>query len=213
MRHAPPLAIDPCAHHRSRGVLAHVLQHSTFSPKGDTLMKTFHWLAIGVVAPLTACGTEHSPPPQAPAGAVLPAPVTRAPTTSNAPSATSSQVSIDENIRTACGLSRAEAYFAYDSAKLQPRAEQVFEKLARCFISGPMKGQEMLLVGRADPRGGEEYNFVLGDHRAQSVARALRDLKVDDERIHTSSRGELDAKGTDEASWALDRRVNIRLYD
>jgi outer membrane protein OmpA-like peptidoglycan-associated protein len=71
----------------------------------------------------------------------------------------------------------------------------------------------MLLIGRADPRGGQEYNFVLGDQRAQSVAQALLSLDVDEAQIHTSSRGELDATGKTPTGWAEDRRVNIKLHN
>jgi peptidoglycan-associated lipoprotein len=66
-------------------------------------------------------------------------------------------------------------------------------------------------MGRADPRGETEYNFVLGESRASSVRTYLMGLGLDGSRISTTSRGKLDATGTDEAGWQLDRRVDVDL--
>ena len=51
----------------------------------------------------------------------------------------------------------------------------------------------------------------LGESRAESVRRYLHDLGVQAERLRATSRGEIDATGTDEGSWARDRRVDIDL--
>ena len=69
----------------------------------------------------------------------------------------------------------------------------------------------MMLVGHADPRGTFEYNFHLGERRAESVASFLNRKGVAQNRLDTTSRGKKDAVGTDEASWALDRRVDVLL--
>jgi peptidoglycan-associated lipoprotein len=69
----------------------------------------------------------------------------------------------------------------------------------------------MLLVGHADPRGDEEYNYVLGQRRADEVRRALGSLGLASERVSTSSRGEMDAAGTSEETWRGDRKVEVRL--
>ena len=49
----------------------------------------------------------------------------------------------------------------------------------------------------------------LGGSRSDSVKRYLIDLGVAESIIKASSRGEMDAVGTDEASFAADRRVDI----
>jgi peptidoglycan-associated lipoprotein len=69
----------------------------------------------------------------------------------------------------------------------------------------------MRLVGHADPRGGEEYNLVLGGSRADGVRTFLIDRGLAAGQVASTSRGEMDAKGRDESSWAEDRRVDIRL--
>jgi peptidoglycan-associated lipoprotein len=74
-----------------------------------------------------------------------------------------------------------------------------------------LTGRALNLVGRADPRGDSEYNMVLGSQRASAVSSALESLGLASAQISASSRGEMDAKGTDEATWADDRRVDVRL--
>jgi peptidoglycan-associated lipoprotein len=67
------------------------------------------------------------------------------------------------------------------------------------------------LVGRADPRGEAEYNMNLGATRANAVDHYLAQLGIDGSRLTTTSRGALDAQGHDEATYVLDRRVDLRL--
>jgi peptidoglycan-associated lipoprotein len=87
----------------------------------------------------------------------------------------------------------------------------VLQKLATCFKDGPLKGRSMLLVGHADPRGDDEYNLVLGGRRADGVRGMLMKYGLGKDRITTSSRGEMDASGTEPESWAKDRRVDVKL--
>ena len=113
--------------------------------------------------------------------------------------------------RRACGISDADAYFNYDSANVTPAAKAVLTKLAKCFADGPLKGRKMNLVGHADPRGEEEYNMVLGGRRADNVKSAIAAEGLSSAKIATTSRGKLDATGSDEESWAKDRRVDVVL--
>lgn len=124
-----------------------------------------------------------------------------------------SQLNISSEIKNACGISDSEAYFAFNSANVRPQDETVLRKLATCFASGPLKDRRMQLVGHADPRGDEEYNMVLGGRRAENVKLVIQRLGLGGDRIRTSSRGELDATGTDEASYLRDRRVDVMLAD
>ncbi|HEY3665993.1 MAG TPA: OmpA family protein [Polyangiaceae bacterium] len=120
-------------------------------------------------------------------------------------------VQIALEIRKACGISDQDAYFAFDSSKLEAGDKGVLQRVADCFESGPLAGRSMHLVGNADPRGTEEYNMVLGGARADTVKSFLHRDGLPDSRMATTSRGELDARGTDEASWAKDRRVDLKL--
>lgn len=68
-----------------------------------------------------------------------------------------------------------------------------------------------MLTGRADPRGTEEYNMSLGARRAHGVASYMEHHKVQGTQVNETSRGALDASGSDEPAWATDRRVDIAL--
>lgn len=122
-------------------------------------------------------------------------------------------VEVGPRIAEACGISASEAYFAYNSSRLSESAGSLISRLATCFTTGPLAGRTMSLVGHTDPRGEEEYNLVLGGRRADNVASALVGQGLPEAQTQTTSRGELEARGTDEASWAKDRRVEILLVD
>jgi outer membrane protein OmpA-like peptidoglycan-associated protein len=158
---------------------------------------------------LPACGSEATKPAAAPTAPVEAAVADPAPRTQAEGGAT--EVRIAEDIRKLCGISHSEAYFAFDSANLRREDRAVFEKLADCFTGGKLAGRRMLIIGRTDPRGDDEYNLVLGGRRAENVEGALVSLKMRRDQIRSSSRGEMDATGADEASWAADRRVDITL--
>ena len=123
------------------------------------------------------------------------------------------KVSIGPKILELCGISSDEANFDFDSAKLSPGAKKTLDALAECFLTGPGVGKNINLVGHADPRGTEDYNFALGQKRAGSVGKYLASKGLKGDRVESSSRGELDATGTDDSSWAEDRRVDILLAE
>ena len=173
-------------------------------------MKALQRLAL--LIPLAAC--SNPPPPVAPAPPPAPAPVAApAPPAAKAADPGPTEIYVADSIRKACGIADAEAHFAYDSAKLRAGDSPVIQKLAQCFSSGPLKGRSMSLVGHADPRGEAEYNLALGGHRADSVKSAMVSAQLDESKIITTSRGELDAAGTDEPGWQKDRRVDVQLVN
>jgi peptidoglycan-associated lipoprotein len=125
---------------------------------------------------------------------------------------TTSNIKIDDKIIKACGDMPA-APFAFDSAEVSPEASNVLDAVARCFITGPLKGRKLNLVGHADNRGETEYNLALGQRRAGSIQNFLANKGVENGKITTSSKGEFEATGSDEPGWAKDRRVDILLAD
>jgi peptidoglycan-associated lipoprotein len=122
---------------------------------------------------------------------------------------------VSDEIARACNIhidNPADApKFDFDSSDLSTQDRDVLNQVAKCAIEGPLKGMSLKLVGRADPRGEEEYNMVLGGSRAASVRMYLSRLGVDGSRLVTTSRGKLDANGTSEDGWRLDRRVDIEV--
>jgi len=168
------------------------------------------FIPLGSLILLAACGSDPKPVAQAPApppAAAEPAP----PPEKAGDVPTRSNINISEDIKKACGLTDSDAYFAFDSANVRPQDRAVLQKLAACFSTGPLKGRTMRLVGHADPRGDEEYNMVLGGRRADNVKNAIVDAGLASSKIATTSRGEMDATGTDEAGWEKDRRVDVML--
>ena len=125
---------------------------------------------------------------------------------------TSGSIHIDDKITKACG-DLPTAHFAFDSSEVSGDAAAALDALARCFVTGPLKGKGMKLIGHADPRGETEYNFGLGQKRAGSVADFLAKKGLEQPRMATSSKGELEATGTDEQGWARDRKVDILLAE
>lgn len=124
-------------------------------------------------------------------------------------------VHVSDELKKACAI-RWDAVerapkFAYDDDALMPEDRAILAQLARCVTTGPLKGKKLELTGRADPRGETEYNMILGEHRAASVVEYLSLLGVEPGIMAKTSRGELDAEGTDEDGWARDRRVDIAL--
>jgi peptidoglycan-associated lipoprotein len=101
--------------------------------------------------------------------------------------------------------------FDFDSAGLQDRDRSVLDQVVICLTTGPLAGRSVRLTGRADPRGTERYNFVLGGRRAGAVGEYLETNGVEATRVAEASRGKLDSTGTDEAGWQRDRRVDIEL--
>jgi peptidoglycan-associated lipoprotein len=124
---------------------------------------------------------------------------------------TSGTIAVSADIRSACGISDEEAYFTFDSASLESKDISPLNALAKCFPVGPLKGRSMRLVGHADPRGSSEYNLVLGQRRADSVGGYLDHHGLTRSQVETTSRGSMDATGSDDAGWTRDRRVDVML--
>ncbi len=67
----------------------------------------------------------------------------------------------------------------------------------------------ILIEGHADERGTRDYNLALGQRRADAARAYLASLGIDAARISTISYGKERpvALGSDEASWARNRRA------
>jgi len=97
-------------------------------------------------------------------------------------------------------------FFDFNESALTTEATTVLAGDAECLKK---IGRAVTLIGHTDPRGTQEYNLALSEHRAQSVRDHLGRLGVDGTKMTILPRGSLDAKGTDEPSWAQDRRVDF----
>jgi peptidoglycan-associated lipoprotein len=123
------------------------------------------------------------------------------------------KIRVSPAVQELCGIAADQANFDFNSANLSKEAKTTLDAVATCFLTGPGVGKNLSLVGHADPRGTEDYNFALGQKRAGNVGKYLDSKGLGSSRVESSSRGELDAKGSDEASWADDRYVDILLAE
>src|ERR1700722_3968301 len=106
-------------------------------------------------------------------------------------------------------LARKVIYFDFDKSEIKPEFAAVVAAHARNLTSHP--NMHMKLEGNTDERGTREYNFGLGERRAQAVRRALMLQGVAESQLTTVSFGaERPAvEGDDEAAWAQNRRVEL----
>jgi peptidoglycan-associated lipoprotein len=159
-------------------------------------------LLVSIAAFACGCSSSIETPPQAPE-VIVAAPPVRLGTMVGG-------VSVDPEIARTCDL--PSSHFDFDSADLRASAEHL-DRVATCFSRGPLAGRKLTLVGHADSRGETEYNFALGHRRAGTVAEYIQSRGVHPAQVATTSRGEIDAIGTDDAGWARDRRVDVVLTD
>ena len=106
-------------------------------------------------------------------------------------------------------LSKRTIYFMLDSSQVQQDLIPVIAAHARYLLANP--SQHIVLEGNGDERGSREYNIGLGEQRAKSVAGMLKAQGVSESQLSVVSYGEEKpvAMGHDEASWELNRRVEL----
>jgi peptidoglycan-associated lipoprotein len=179
------------------------------------MMIRYSLFPIVLAAFMTACGGSEpkAVAPTAQSSGRQPSATRAVPVVNPKPDddATRGNISIAHDVRKACGLTDSEAFFAFDSAYVGVKDKKMLRSLADCFVSGPLKGRQMSLIGHADPRGSGDYNLALGGRRADNVKRIIVAESMVDSRVSTTSRGDMDATGTDEQSWAMDRSVDVTL--
>jgi peptidoglycan-associated lipoprotein len=101
-------------------------------------------------------------------------------------------------------------YFEFDKSALSSEARASLAKAADYLKANPAR--KVLMEGHCDWRGTAEYNLGLGERRAKSAKSYLTSLGIDEGRLGTVSKGDLEAitNGTD-AQMAKDRRVDLQL--
>ncbi|HEY4241099.1 MAG TPA: OmpA family protein [Kofleriaceae bacterium] len=175
-------------------------------------------LILGFAAALAACSHNKKPeakePEETAQKPVSPPPKGEAPKVDQ-DKLVSGGIALSDDIMQACGITgsaqASNPTFDYDKEDLSPEDRNVLDKIATCLTTGALKGKAVLLIGRADPRGTEEYNLGLGSRRSNSVNQYLVHLGVPQPQLAGTTRGALDATGTDEEGYKKDRRVDIQM--
>ncbi|GGX06842.1 MULTISPECIES: peptidoglycan-associated lipoprotein Pal [Undibacterium] len=119
------------------------------------------------------------------------------------------QVAAEVDPLTQGALAKRSIYFDFDSYVVKEEFKATIEAHAKYLVAN--KGRKILVQGNTDERGGREYNIALGQKRAEAVRKALALLGVAEAQVEAVSLGEEKPKatGSDEASWAENRRSDI----
>ncbi|HTD03817.1 peptidoglycan-associated lipoprotein Pal [Undibacterium sp.] len=106
-------------------------------------------------------------------------------------------------------LAKRSVYFDFDSYVVKPEFAPVVS--AHSKYLGKNTQRKIVIQGNTDERGGSEYNLALGQKRAEAVRKSLILLGVSDQQMEAVSFGKEKPKatGSDEASWAENRRADI----
>ena len=104
-------------------------------------------------------------------------------------------------------------YFDFDQSDLRSEYADLLQRHSARLADN--RRTRMRLEGHADERGSREYNIGLGERRSQAVRRLLLVQGASGDQISTVSFGEERpvAFGSDEESWQLNRRVEIKYLD
>jgi len=98
-------------------------------------------------------------------------------------------------------------HFDFDKSFIRDDAKPILATVADYMKKHP--DAKVKIEGHCDERGTSEYNFALGERRANSAKKYIADLGVDAARLSTISYGEERPLCTEhnEACWAKNRRA------
>jgi len=98
-------------------------------------------------------------------------------------------------------------HFALDQFDIDAQSRAILDSQAAWLLKYP--NRKITIEGHCDERGTREYNLALGDRRANAAKNYLAARGIDPSRITTISYGKERpiALGSDEASWAQNRRA------
>jgi peptidoglycan-associated lipoprotein len=102
-------------------------------------------------------------------------------------------------------------FFAFDEASINSTQLDNLNSSGRYLLQE--KSPRLVIEGNCDERGTADYNLALGELRAISVKKYLANLGIDPEKMTTTSYGSQRPLflGSDEESWAGNRRVDLIL--
>lgn len=143
-----------------------------------------------------------------------PVPITPAPEpVAVEPEPVGDAITASASLRELCGIdaSITAPRFEVGKSRIMSADNDLFNAIASCVEDGKLGDEKLHVIGFTDPRGSEELNMKLGRDRANAARAKLTALGVGNDKLQAESRGESEATGTDEPTWARDRRVEIRL--
>jgi peptidoglycan-associated lipoprotein len=104
-------------------------------------------------------------------------------------------------------------HFDTDHYDIDPTARAILDSQVQWLNRFP--NVRVTIEGHCDERGTREYNLALGDRRANAAKNYLAAQGISPARINTTSYGKERpiALGSDEASWAQNRRAVTIVVD
>lgn len=102
-------------------------------------------------------------------------------------------------------------YFSFDSSSIDSEQLDTLNTDGRYLMED--SSSQVVIEGNCDERGTADYNLALGELRANNVKKYLINLGVEPRRMRTVSYGSERPlfPGSDESSWAGNRRVDLVL--
>jgi peptidoglycan-associated lipoprotein len=186
-----------------------------------SIMKTFHILMLGVA--LAACSASVGTTTTT--SAELPAPSADGNYHVQWPSegsgvARTITLTLGPDLHAMCR--DVSPKFPFDKATTYVDDKAELLALASCLNKPGMESRQVILVGRADPRGSDAYNMALGERRAQSIKDFLVSNGLSANRIAITTEGKRGAKGHQpvvvegqvdptmpQFTYGYDRRVDV----
>lgn len=108
----------------------------------------------------------------------------------------------------------ATIHFGFDKFNLTSNEQSIASKNADYLLQNP--NEHVMITGNTDPRGSQEYNFHLGQRRAEAVKSYLLAQGVPESQMCTVSYGELRPAATPaqfggnwHKAYSMDRRSEI----
>lgn len=105
-----------------------------------------------------------------------------------------------------CSPEFKPVYFEYDQSQIRGDQLPAMEHNGTYLRNNP--SAKVLIEGNTDNRGTNEYNLALGERRAMSAKKYLKEFGIDESRIRTVSYGEERPlfNGSGEDDFAHNRR-------
>ena len=117
--------------------------------------------------------------------------------------------SSDSVNRAAAEIATAKVYFDFDRSAIKPEARMTIDRVAALLRQNP--SIRISLHGYCDERGGDEYNYGLGERRARAVYGSLLGAGAPAGQLEMVNHGRKNpaASGRTEAAYSLNRRVEF----
>ena len=100
-------------------------------------------------------------------------------------------------------------YFDFDSNAVRDDDKPAIASKSERLVAN--RDNKVMLEGHTDPRGSREYNIVLGERRAEAVAKLMKEKGVDPSQIKVLSYGaqKLATPDHGEEAYQRDRRAVV----